>query len=147
MYSDDGEYVPFLEIFPIIGAAERWLVNIEKAMRATLKEKMSSTRKSLKKMMGTRDKWLAMWPGQLCLTSSKIQWTTDCTRMLTICRMASSKKPLKKLRKKQSNVLMKLSEMSRRDLNKQLRLKVNTIITIEIHCRDVIDRMYKMSKN
>lgn len=146
MFSDDGEYVAFLEMFIITGPAEKWLVQIEKAMRATLKDQMASTRKSLKKMMGSRDKWLAMWPGQLCLTSSKIQWTTDCTRMLTICRMVSSKKPLKKLRRKQSNVLMKLSDMSRRDLNKQLRLKVNTIITIEIHGRDVIDRMYKMSK-
>lgn len=146
MYSDDGEYVKFLDMFVISGPAEKWLNQIEKAMRAVLKDLMGSTRKSLKKMMSTRDKWLALWPGQLCLTSSKIQWTSDCTRNLTICGIVGQKKPLKKLRKKQSNVLAKLSDMSRRDLNKQLRLKVNSIITIEIHGRDVIDRMYKMSK-
>lgn len=57
-----------------------------------------------------------------------------------------SKKPLKKLRKKQNQVLGKLSELSRRDLPKIQRLKTNSLITIEIHSRDVIDRMYKASK-
>lgn len=146
MYSDDGEYVAFLETLNIAGPAEKWLNSIERAMRMALKDQLRQTRKSLKKMLSSRDKWLALWPGQLCLTSTKIQWTTDCTRTLTICNMVQLKKPLKKLRRKQNNILMKLSEMSRRELGKQLRLKVNTIITIEIHGRDVIDRMYKMSK-
>lgn len=146
MYSDDGEYVPFKDTLILTGPAEKWLGQIESAMRITLKLQLAETRKSLKKLMSTRDKWLALWPGQLCLTSSKIQWTSDCTRYLTICQIVGAKKPLKKLRKKQNSVLSKLSEMSRRDLNKQMRLKVNTLITIEIHGRDVIDRMYRMSK-
>lgn len=57
-----------------------------------------------------------------------------------------SKKPLKRLRRKQNQVLAKLSEMSRRDLNKLQRLKTNALITIEIHSRDVIDRLYKASE-
>lgn len=56
-----------------------------------------------------------------------------------------SKKPLKRLRKKQNRILMKLSELSRKDLVKLQRLKANALITIEIHSRDVIDRMYKAS--
>lgn len=145
MYSDDGEYVQFLETMILSGPAERWLNTIERAMHAILKEQLRMTRQSLKKMLTNRDKWLSMWPGQLCLTSSQIQWTSDCTRSLTLCKITEQKKPLKKLRKKQNAVLTKLSEMSRRDLAKQLRLKVNTIITIEIHGRDVIDRMYRMN--
>lgn len=146
MYSDDGEYVPFLEKLILAGPAEIWLSTIERVMRITLKEQLRQTRNSLKKMLSSREKWLGLWPGQLCLTSTKIQWTTDCTRTLIVCNTVQLKKPLKKLRKKQNNLLMKLSEMSRKELGKQLRLKVNTIITIEIHGRDVIDRMYKMSK-
>lgn len=57
-----------------------------------------------------------------------------------------SKKPLKRLRRKQNQVLSKLSEMSRRDLDKLQRLKTNALITIEIHSRDVIDRLYKASE-
>lgn len=145
MYSDDGEYVEFLRVLNLDGPVERWLKNIEIAMHAALKEQLRLTRQSLRKMLSKRDKWLALWPGQLCLTSSKIQWTSDCTRSLIHCKILNEKKPLKKLRKKQNSILAKFSDMSRRDLLKQLRLKVNTLITIEIHGRDVIDRMYKMS--
>lgn len=145
MYSDDGEYVKFLTAVTLSGPAEKWLASVENAMHAVLQEQLRMTRKSLRKMLSKRDKWISMWPGQLCLTSSQIQWTSDCTRSLIMCKMYEIKKPLKKLRKKQNNILEKLSEMSRRDLVKQLRLKVNTIITIEIHGRDVINKMYKSS--
>ncbi|KAJ8920059.1 hypothetical protein NQ315_011713 [Exocentrus adspersus] len=74
-----------------------------------------------------------------------IQWTTDCTRALVHAKIMESKKPLKRLRKKQNQVLSKLSELSRRDLTKLQRLKANALITIEIHSRDVIDRLYKAS--
>lgn len=60
--------------------------------------------------------------------------------------MLDSKKPLKRLRRKQTGVLSKLSELSRQNLTKIQRLKANALITIEIHSRDVIDRLYKASK-
>lgn len=146
MFSDDGEYVQFKDIIHLDGPAERWLGLIENASRLILKEQLKLTRQSLKKMLSKRETWIGMWPGQLCLTSCLLQWTTDCTRSLTHCKILDEKKPMKRLRRKQNSVLVKLSEMSRKDLTKQLRLKVNTLITIEIHGRDVIDKMYKMSK-
>lgn len=146
MQSDDGEYVAFMAIVSLNGPAEKWLNFIEAAMRIALKDQLRQTRSSLKKMASAREKWLSLWPGQCCLTACKMQWTTDCTRNLTICKIVGDKKPLKKLRRKQNSVLMKLSDMSRKDLNKQMRLKVNTLITIEIHGRDVIDKMYRMSE-
>lgn len=146
MFAHDGEYVAFDNVLLIGGPAERWLAQVEAAMRQTLKQQLRLARKSLKTMLTKRDRWLSQWPGQLCLTSSKIQWTSDCTRTLTICRLVGQKVPLKKLRRKQNAVLAKLSEQSRRELSQQMRLKVNTLITIEIHGRDVIDKMYKMSE-
>lgn len=76
----------------------------------------------------------------------KIQWTTDCTRAIVHAKIMESKKPLKRLRRKQNGVLSKLSELSRRELTKLQRLKTNSLITIEIHSRDVVDRLYKASK-
>lgn len=62
------------------------------------------------------------------------------------CKIIESKAPLKKLKKKYKQVLAMLSELSRRDLQKIPRLKANALITIEIHAKDVIDKMYKASK-
>lgn len=60
--------------------------------------------------------------------------------------MADSKKPLRRLKKKQNQTLDKYSETIRSDLSKLDRLKFKAVIVIEIHARDVIEKMYKMSK-
>lgn len=60
--------------------------------------------------------------------------------------MADSKKPLRKLRKRQNQALDRYSEAIRSDLSKLDRLKFKAIVVIEIHARDVIERMYKTSE-
>ncbi|XP_071050357.1 dynein axonemal heavy chain 2 isoform X2 [Onthophagus taurus] len=143
MFADDGEYMEFPKFVTIDGPAENWLRDLETAMRNTLRTEFKPCKSSLKKMLTKRDKWLLSNCGQLCNACSLIQWTSVCTRALIHCKILESKKPLKRLRKKQNKVLAKLSELSRKDLPKIQRLKTNALITIEIHSRDVIDRMYK----
>ncbi|XP_031338901.1 dynein heavy chain 2, axonemal-like isoform X2 [Photinus pyralis] len=143
MISEDGEYMEYTKSVLLDGPVEFWLCDIETAMRGVLRAQFKPCRTDLKKNLNTRDKWLLSNCGQLCNACSQIQWTTDCTRALVHCKIMENKKPLKKLRKKQNQVLGKLSELSRRELPKIQRLKTNALITIEIHSRDVIDRMYK----
>jgi len=54
--------------------------------------------------------------------------------------MADSKKPLR------NQALDKYSEAIRGDLSRLNRLKLKAIVVIEIHARDVIEKMYKMSE-
>ncbi|XP_037928394.1 dynein heavy chain 2, axonemal [Teleopsis dalmanni] len=143
MYSDDGEHVEFLSHVFLDGPSERWLAGVEDAMIAVMKERLKETRVSLRKLNTNREKWISLWPGQCILTTSQLTWTTECTRSLIHCQMVKQKKPLRKLKSKQNKVLNRLSEMSRKDLVKIMRLKVSTLITVEIHGRDVIERMYK----
>ncbi|CAG9819075.1 unnamed protein product [Phaedon cochleariae] len=143
MFSDDGEYMEFVKPFFLEGPSESWLFQLEVAMKLVLRTAFKPCRSELKKNLNKRDKWLLANCGQLCNACSLIQWTTDCTRALVHAKIMESKKPLKRLRKKQTQVLGKLSELSRRDLTKLQRLKANALITIEIHSRDVIDRLYK----
>ncbi|KAL9923028.1 dynein heavy chain 2, axonemal kl-2 [Glossina fuscipes fuscipes] len=140
MYAEDGEYVEFLNVLYVEGPSEKWLSIVEEYMFAVLRELLKLTRAALKKMAANREKWLSQWPGQLVNTTSLIQWTTECTRSLIHCKMVDQKKPLRKLKRKQSKILGKLSEMSRKDLSRIMRLKVNTLITVEIHGRDVIEQ-------
>lgn len=60
---------------------------------------------------------------------------------------SGTRKPLKKIRKKQKKVLLKFSDAIRGDLTKINRLKIVALVTIEIHARDVIDKMYKSRKH
>ncbi|XP_034231069.1 dynein heavy chain 2, axonemal [Thrips palmi] len=143
MFSLDGEFIPFSSPVALDGSVEIWLCAVEEEMFRTLREELKQCRNALRKNLTKRDKWIKEWPGQLCITSSQIQWTSSCTRTLTHCKILESKKPLKKLRKKMDQVLSKFSEAIRGNLTKIQRLKIVGMVTIEIHARDVIDQMYK----
>lgn len=58
----------------------------EKAMRMSLREILKQCRTALRKMIQRRDKWVKEWPGQPGITSTQIQWTSDCTRTLLHCK-------------------------------------------------------------
>jgi dynein heavy chain, axonemal len=146
MFSDDGEFVPFAKSIFLEGAVEHWFGLVESTMRKTLHELLEKTYQSLRKMHQRRDKWMEMWPGQLCLISTQLKWTTDCTKCLELVKILNEKAPLKKLKKRQNKMLAKLSELTRQELSEQMRLKLNSMITIEIHSRDVIEKLYKRSK-
>lgn len=75
----------------------------------------------------------------------KIQWTAQCTMALLQSNHAGNSKPLKKLRKRQKKMLLKFSDAIRGDLSKIDRLKIVSLVTIEIHARDVVDHMYNSS--
>ncbi|XP_054274165.1 dynein axonemal heavy chain 2 [Macrosteles quadrilineatus] len=143
MQSADGEVVDFTTPVCLEGAVELWLCAIEEAMRLSLRSLLKTVRLSLKKNLNDRDKWIKEWCGQLCITASQIQWTSDCTRTLRVCKAMENKSALKKLKKKQNAILAKFSDAVRSNLTKIQRLKVNALVTIEIHARDVIESMYK----
>ncbi|RVE54736.1 hypothetical protein evm_000503 [Chilo suppressalis] len=144
MMSEDGECIEWKYNLVLDGPAEMWLLGLEHTMRVVLREQLILTRAALRKCKYQREQWINDYPGQLGITCSKIQWTSDCTRTLCRCEIMCEKKPLKKLRKKQNQILTTLQMMSRKDIAKILRYKVNALCVIEIHSRDTVDRMYKM---
>eukprot|EP00794_Sanderia_malayensis_P010712 gene10712-11859_t len=143
MYSADGELVEFSVSVPLEGPVEAWLCDIERRMRWTLKELLKQCRAALKKAGTKRDKWLKEWAGQLLITSDQIQWTADCTKALSATKDKQDKKPLKVLRKKQVSMLGKMSDIIRGNLTKLQRLKLVALVTIQVHERDVIDKLVK----
>ncbi|XP_014244414.1 dynein heavy chain 2, axonemal isoform X2 [Cimex lectularius] len=143
MYSAEGEYIPWNKVLHLEGPVEIWLNNIESIMRTTLRDQLKIVRQALMKNLAKRDKWLKENPGQLCITASQIRWTIDTTRALMHCKILSKTLPLKRVKKRQSHILSKFSEAIRTNLPKVQRLKIVALVTIEIHARDVIDKLYK----
>ncbi|KAK1153304.1 dynein heavy chain 2, axonemal [Acipenser oxyrinchus oxyrinchus] len=143
MFSADGEGVEFTHPVLLEGPVEAWLCDVERTMRWTLKESLKNCRISLKKMTGKRDKWVKDWPGQMLIASSQIQWTTDVTKSLITSKERADKSALKNMKKKQVSMLNKYSEAIRGNLNKIMRLKIVALVTVEVHARDVIDKLIK----
>ncbi|XP_077326811.1 dynein axonemal heavy chain 2 [Lithobates pipiens] len=143
MFSAEGEYVEFTHPVLLEGPVEAWLCDIERTMRWSLKELLRNCRLALKKMSNKRDKWVKEWAGQMLITASQIQWTTDVTKSLMTAKERADKKFLKIMKKKQVSVLHKYSDAIRGNLTKILRLKLVALVTVEVHARDVIDKMLK----
>jgi len=80
--------------------------------------------------------------GQLLITTGAIVWTNDCTKALTAIQ-GGNKSALKHLKKKQVNYLSKLTDLVRTNLGKVDRSKSVASITMEIHNRDVMERIIK----
>ncbi|XP_042367999.1 dynein axonemal heavy chain 2 [Plectropomus leopardus] len=147
MFSADGEFVTFYETVHLDRPVEIWLCDVEKAMRLTLKSHLMNCLKALKKMSEQRDKWVKEWPGQMLITASQIQWTTDVTKSLVTSKERGDKSSLKSMKRKQVSMLQCYSEIIRGNLSKVLRLKIVALVTVEVHARDVIDKLAKAGCN
>ncbi|KAI9356982.1 dynein heavy chain and region D6 of dynein motor-domain-containing protein [Zopfochytrium polystomum] len=156
MHSGDGEFVPFLA--PVVieglanfhhslqkidrssGSVESWLISIEYHMRSTLKKLLFGSLAASKK--SKRDKWIKDWPGQLLITAGLITWTQDCTKALQEMEKGE-KHALKALKKKQISALKKMADLVRLPISKVERKKLIALVTVEVHSRDVIEKMAK----
>ena len=140
MHSGDGEYVAFSAPVIVEGPVEIWLIDIENMMVLTLRKLMGGCLSNLKK--SKKDKWLKDWAGMLLITAGLVQWTSDCTKALQEIEKGD-KLAMKNLKKKQISGLKKFADLVRMPISKLDRKKLIALITIEVHSRDVIEKMIK----
>lgn len=143
MYSPDGESALFADPVVIDGAVELWLVQVEKGMRRAISKLLNLSIQSYK---GKKEKWVKDTIGQLLITTGSIMWTTDCSRAL-LAIAGGAKAALRQQKKKQVSHLNKLTGIIRGQLSKVDRNKVVSLITMEIHNRDVMEKMVKANCN
>eukprot|EP01116_Phalansterium_solitarium_P023771 TRINITY_DN849_c1_g1_i4.p1 TRINITY_DN849_c1_g1~~TRINITY_DN849_c1_g1_i4.p1 ORF type:complete len:3887 (-),score=1955.58 TRINITY_DN849_c1_g1_i4:123-11783(-) len=140
MHSAEGEYVPFEAKIAAEGPVETWLGHMEAAMRMTLRKELQKGLVGLKK--NKKERWIAETAGQLVIACSQIQWTADTTKALEDVERGN-KTAMRELRRKQAGNLKRLSDLVRSPLSPINRLKVVALLTIEVHLRDVLERLIK----
>jgi len=143
MNSPDGESAPFADNVIIDGPVELWLVQVEKAMRRAINKLLMQSIQGFKQK---KEVWVKNTIGQLLITTGSIMWTTDCTKAL-VAIAGGAKGALKQQKKKQVSYLNKLTGIIRGPLSNVERNKVVALITMEIHNRDVMERMVKANCN
>ena len=79
----------------------------------------------------------------MCITASQIQWTADVTKALGLVKDRGDQRPLKSLKRKQIAMLNKFSEAIRGNLSKLQRVKIGSLVTIEVHARDILEKLIK----
>lgn len=139
IFGPDGEHLQFMETKSLDGRPEDWLNEAEKAMNQSVKWYLYKTLENSRSMK--KEKWVRENPGQCIITAGQIIWTSECERALS--NPESARASLKHLKKRRISYLNKLTGLTRSKLSKIDRSKVVALITIEVHARDVIDRLIR----
>lgn len=91
-----------------------------------------------------RTKWIGDNMGMVTLVGSQIWWTWETEDVFRRVR-EGSKHAMKDFAAKLTGQLSELTIMVRSDLSNEVRKKVNTLIIIDVHARDIIDTFVRDS--
>jgi dynein heavy chain len=142
MISAEKEIVPFTKVFTMAGPVENYLNELEKAMIETLKDVVETSKATAdawdldgKK----RHIWLEDYCAQIALLTTQIMWTEETEKAFDDLESGGEnamKDYLVLIKKRLEELIVRV----RTDLDNDLRNKIITIITIDVHERDVIEK-------
>ena len=141
MHSKDGETVAFPTTFTCTNAVENYLCDLEKKMQDTLKGIIVNAKETTEEwnIDNPREMWLDGYCAQLALLATQIVWTEETVRTFDDLESGSEsamKEFLVLIKTRISNLIQRV----RGNLDMTTRIKVITIITIDVHSRDVIKK-------
>lgn len=144
MISKDGERVALHKIFTMSGEVERYLNNLTAVMQDSLKTILSD---ALEKAAGweidtPRHEWLFNYPAQLCITGTQIFWT-DETQLALEEYEGGQENAVKRYFQLCNSRLSALINLVMGDLTNDDRTKIISLITMDVHSRDVVDRLIR----
>lgn len=92
-----------------------------------------------------REEWLTRWASQIVLTVSQTMWCRDVTEILEgdFDRLEA----LADFEKQSFKNLNKLAQLVRQELPELLRMSLVSLITIDVHARDIITEMVRIKVN
>ncbi|CAE8644925.1 unnamed protein product [Polarella glacialis] len=139
----DGEAVAWPEspgVCVLEGPVEQYLTHLEGHVRLALREILEQARNSADswEMDRPRETWLDDYCAQLSLLASQIIWTEETSRAFEDME-AGSETAMRDYKRVNDERIERLIRRVQREKDKELRTKVITIITIDVHSRDVIE--------
>eukprot|EP00752_Nemacystus_decipiens_P011484 g10196.t1 len=139
MLAKDGERVPFHRLFHMAGAVETWLTRLVTWMQKTLMLRLDEAVReaALWEVDKPREEWLFGFPAELALLAGQIIWTEECERSLEEYENGAEDA----VRKYLEVCCVRLDGLIRLvqgELTKESRAKIITLITIDVHSRDVV---------
>ena len=142
MISKDKEVVSFHIKFEMKGAVELWLNELVGFMRFTLKNVLSD---SISDASGwdvehPREEWVFKFPAQIALVTSQIGWTEEVERALEEFE-SGQEDSVKKYCELCTSRIEGLIRLVQGELTTEDRIKIITVITIDVHNRDVVQTL------
>jgi dynein heavy chain len=142
MVAKDKERLMLSEPFHLEGEVERYLNNLTEAMKMTLKLKMSDgyTTAGNWEVDKPRHEWLFYYPAQVVVTTTQIYWTEETETALEDLS-GGQEDAVKRYLQLCDARLQELIKLVLGKLKSGDRVKIITIITLDVHARDVVQRL------
>jgi dynein heavy chain, axonemal len=143
MISKDGEIVIFPALFEMKGAVEHWLNELVKQMQFTLRGVLANSMLDAlawDDVNRSREDWVFTVPAQIALVTSQIIWTEEVESALEELE-SGQEDAMKKYNELCTARLEGLIRLVQMDLTKSDRIKIITVITIDVHNRDVVTQL------
>ncbi|KAJ3048328.1 Dynein heavy chain 7, axonemal, partial [Rhizophlyctis rosea] len=138
MYSAQKEFIKFTNTVSTndaAGAVERWLLEVEKAMLASMRHVTAQGWEAYKET--PREKWVLEWPGQVVLGVSQIFWTKEVEFVI----LEGRQNGLAKYVDTSTERLSKVVELVRGNLSRLARTTLEALVVIDVHARDVVQQL------
>lgn len=143
MISAEGEEMVFRQPITAEGRVEDWMTDILVEMRRTNK---LITKEAVYRYMeaGTRTDWITNVLGMVALAGSQVWWTWEVEDVFTRVSQGD-KKAMKVYSKKLHGQIDEMVVKVRMDLSSNERKKLNTMLIVDVHARDIVDRFVRDS--
>ena len=142
MIAKDGEIVDLTAPFVIAGAVENWLNALTIVQQKTLAEILHVAMESALswEVEVPRHEWLKDLPAQIVLVGSQIMWTEEAERSLGEFE-GGVDDAVKKYLAVCNERLNSLIQMVLGKMDRAMRTKVISLITMDVHGRDTMQRL------
>jgi len=149
MVSREGraeERITFRKPVKVAGNIEDWLMDVLREMQRTMKARLEEAAGEISVVgndMNLLRKFNDNTCGQYALLGIQLMWTSDCE--LALMQSKKDKNAIKNANTKALYVLNTLSGWCLQDLGSKMnRTKVETLVTIHVHQRDVINDIFTL---
>jgi len=139
MFSGEGEHIVYSEPYRCEGQVEEWLTGLMRHSQLEIKQMLQEAVNSFVELQ--RQEWLFKFCAQLSLTTSQIWWTEEVNMAFERLETGNDNALKDYLQNNIVSGLNTLTQLVATNLSSGDRIKFITLITIEVHARDIVQRL------
>ncbi|XP_074525804.1 dynein axonemal heavy chain 10 [Halichoeres trimaculatus] len=137
MVSAEGEVMELKKAIPVEGRVEEWMTGVLHEMRRTNR---LITKEAVFRYCEDRSRvdWMLLYQGMVVLAANQVWWTWEVEDVFKNVKKGD-KHALKNYAKKMHQQIDELVTRITQPMKKNDRKKINTVLIIDVHARDIVD--------
>ncbi|CAG5923192.1 unnamed protein product [Menidia menidia] len=139
MVSAEGEIMEFRNPIPVEGRAEEWMLEVLLEMKRTNR---LITKEAIFRYCEDRNRveWMFLYQGMVVLASNQVWWTWEVEDVFQRVKKGE-KHALRSYADKMRQQIEDLVTRITQPMSKNDRRKINTVLIIDVHMRDIVDKL------